>query len=72
ALGVQALGALCVTGSAFLASLAAFRVIDAVIGLRAADEEQDLGLDFTEHSASAYADFLTTEQTLEARPRQHV
>ncbi len=41
-----------------------FFLIDKLIGLRASEEEQDLGLDFTEHSGAAYPDFTTGEQEL--------
>lgn len=63
-LGVQALGVAAITGSAFVLSYAAFVLVDRTIGLRATDDEQDLGLDFSEHSATAYPDFLTGDQTL--------
>lgn len=63
ALGIQALGGTAIIGSSFIASFAVFKIIQATMGIRATDDEQDLGLDFTEHSATAYADFLTGEQT---------
>ncbi len=63
-LGVQALGALAITGFAFVAAWVSFKLIDQIIGLRASDEEQDLGLDFTEHSGAAYPDFMTGDQKL--------
>lgn len=58
-LGVQALGVASITGAAFFGAFIVFVFIDKVIGLRATDEEQDLGLDFTEHSGAAYPDFMT-------------
>jgi Amt family ammonium transporter len=63
-LGIQALGAFSIAVGAFVASYLVFQLINVTIGLRASDEEQDLGLDFTEHSATAYADFLTGEQSI--------
>ena len=39
-----------------------FAVVKLFIQLRASDEEQINGLDFTEHAANAYPDFQTTEQ----------
>jgi Amt family ammonium transporter len=36
--------------------------VDLAIGLRATENEQIDGLDFSEHSANAYPDFQTTEQ----------
>ncbi len=58
-LGVQALGIASITGFAFIGALVTFWLIDKVVGLRASDDEQDLGLDFTEHSGAAYPDFMT-------------
>ncbi len=63
-LGVQALGVFSITAFAFLAALVVFWLIDKAMGLRASDEEQDLGLDFTEHSGTAYPDFMTGDQRL--------
>ncbi len=62
ALAVQALGVASITGFSFIVALTSFKLIDMLVGLRASDDEQDLGLDFTEHSGSAYADFVTSEQ----------
>lgn len=39
-----------------------FRVIDVTIGLRATDEEQEMGLDFSEHATNAYPDFKTSDR----------
>jgi len=58
-LGVQALGAASIVGFTFIASLIGFWIIDKVVGLRAKESEQELGLDFTEHSGAAYPDFIT-------------
>jgi len=63
-LGIQALGAGAIAGAAFVGAFVVFFVIDKTIGLRAGDDEQDLGLDFTEHSGAAYPDFTTNEQEL--------
>jgi len=63
-LGVQALGVGSIAGAAFLGALVVFFLIDKTVGLRASDDEQDLGLDFTEHSGAAYPDFTTGEQEL--------
>ena len=60
--GVQALGTLAISGTAFGICLAIFKAVDVSIGLRATKEEQLDGLDFSEHSANAYPDFSTTEQ----------
>lgn len=63
-LGIQALGAISITGASFLGALGVFFLIDRFVGLRASDDEQDLGLDFTEHSGAAYPDFTTGDQEL--------
>lgn len=61
-LGIQALGTVAISGTAFGICLAIFKVVDLAVGLRATKEEQLDGLDFSEHSANAYPDFSTTEQ----------
>jgi len=38
-------------------SFVVFKIINATVGLRAPEEAQDQGLDFAEHSATAYPDF---------------
>mgnify|MGYP001409758358 CR=1 FL=1 len=63
-LGIQAMGAVCITGVAFAGAFVIFFVINKTVGLRAGEDEQDLGLDFTEHSGAAYPDFTTSEQEL--------
>jgi ammonium transporter, Amt family len=63
-LAVQALGVGSIAGAAFVAAFVIFFLIDRIIGLRASEDEQDLGLDFTEHSGAAYPDFTTGEQEL--------
>jgi Amt family ammonium transporter len=54
-------GTLGICIGAFFVALILFKVIDTFVGLRVSDEEQEDGLDFTEHSVNAYADFQTTE-----------
>jgi len=61
-LGTQLLGTVSICGSAFLIALIVFKLIDMTVGLRASDEDQEDGLDFSEHSANAYPDFKTTER----------
>ncbi len=63
-LGVQALGVASITVFAFVVAWIAFQIIDKLIGLRASDDEQDLGLDFTEHSGAAYPDFTASDQKI--------
>jgi ammonium transporter, Amt family len=57
ALGIQALGAFSITGAAFFTALIGFKLIDLVVGLRATEEEELDGLDFSEHASTAYPDF---------------
>jgi Amt family ammonium transporter len=57
ALGVQALGTGVICGTAFTVALVCFKIIDKMIGLRASEHDQDLGLDFAEHAANAYPYF---------------
>lgn len=60
-LGVQALGTFSITGAAFVCAFLLFKIIDRFVGLRASDEEQNLGLDFSEHASSAYPYFATKD-----------
>jgi Amt family ammonium transporter len=53
------LGTFAVCGSAFVISLLCFLAIKFTIGLRATEEEEEDGLDFSEHSSNAYPDFTT-------------
>ncbi|MCX6857622.1 MAG: ammonium transporter [Verrucomicrobia bacterium] len=62
-LGVQALGTFSVTLTSFVICFGIFKLVDLTVGLRATDEEQVDGLDFSEHAANAYPDFQTTEQS---------
>jgi len=59
--GAQALGAIVVPVAAFTGAFILFKIVGAVVGLRATDDAQEMGLDFAEHSATAYPDFATTE-----------
>ena len=61
-IGVQALGAFLVPLMAFGIIWVVFSIIDKTIGLRASDEAQDVGLDFSEHSSTAYPDFAINEE----------
>ncbi|MEQ1840045.1 MAG: ammonium transporter [Verrucomicrobiales bacterium] len=60
-LGTQLFGTLAICIGAFFVALILFKAIDTFIGLRVSDQEQEDGLDFTEHSVNAYADFQTTD-----------
>ena len=46
----------------FGTSFIVFKLIDLTIGMRASDEQQEIGLDVTEHSASGYPDFTNVTQ----------
>lgn len=61
-LGVQALGTFAVSVYAFVVCSAIFALIKLMVPTRATEEEQINGLDFSEHAATAYPDFQTTEQ----------
>lgn len=56
-LGIQLLGSLATVSAAFTLCFITFKIIDLTIGLRATDEEQIAGLDFSEHATNAYPDF---------------
>ena len=47
---------------AFVAGLILFYLIKITIGLRVTEEEEAIGLDLTEHSAEAYADFRIAQR----------
>lgn len=61
-IGVQALGAVVVPLAAFSIIWVLFQIINKTVGLRASDEAQEQGLDFAEHSATAYPDFVVNEE----------
>lgn len=50
----QLIGAVALAAWALIMGFAMFTVIKTAIGLRASDEEQELGLDITEHGMGAY------------------
>lgn len=54
---VQAIGVFSIVIWAFLSTFIIARIIKAVIGLRVSEEHEVLGLDYSEHGASAYPDF---------------
>ena len=61
-LPIQALGAFVVPVAAFAIIWVVFTIIDKTIGLRASDDAQDAGLDFAEHSSTAYPDFAINDE----------
>jgi len=56
-LEVQALGVISIVAWAFCSAFIIIKIIDIVFKLRVTEEEEFQGLDYTEHGASAYADF---------------
>ena len=61
-LGAHFVGVLAAFIFVFGTSFIVFKLIDLTIGMRASDEEQEIGLDVTEHSASGYPDFTNVTQ----------
>ncbi|HAF58178.1 MAG TPA: ammonium transporter, partial [Opitutae bacterium] len=51
---VQLQGALLVSAFAFIFAYVVFSVLKAVMGVRVSEEEEDRGLDITEHGQEAY------------------
>ncbi len=64
-IGIQALGAAVVAVAAFVSSYIVFMIIHKTLGLRVDDAGQATGLDFAEHSATAYPDFMINENALD-------
>ncbi len=57
----QLIGTSVIIGSAFSLCYLTFFLVDKTIGLRATDEEQEVGLDFSEHASNAYPDFASPD-----------
>ncbi|MDW3629863.1 MAG: ammonium transporter [Nitrososphaeraceae archaeon] len=55
-LGIQAFGVAVAAVFAFSVSVAIFKIIDKTIGLKASDEEEEAGLDITQHAEKAFND----------------
>ncbi len=55
-LGIQAFGIAVAAAFAFVLSLAIFKIIDKTIGLKVSDEEEEAGLDITQHAEKAFND----------------
>jgi Amt family ammonium transporter len=53
-LGVQAIGVLATVVYSVVVSLVLLKVIDAVMGLRVNEENEELGLDLSQHGEAAY------------------
>ena len=57
AFGTQFLGALIIFAWVFVTSFIVLKILDSVVGIRASEEEEDLGLDKAEIGVEAYPDF---------------
>ena len=55
-LGIQAFGVGVAAVFAFAVSIAIFKIIDKTIGLKISDEEEEAGLDITQHAEKAFND----------------
>ena len=58
--GTQLTGTLCYAAFAFIASLILASLVKATLGFRVSEQEEDEGLDVSEHGQPAYADFQHT------------
>ena len=56
-LGAQIVGVAAAFVFVFTSSFIVFKLIDSVIGMRVSSEEEETGLDVSEHSASGYPEF---------------
>jgi Amt family ammonium transporter len=61
-LGTQIYGSLIIAGWAFFFSLIVFGAIKAFIGVRVTEEEEETGLDITEHGQEAYPEFSASRE----------
>jgi Amt family ammonium transporter len=55
---MQVVGVVVIGTWTVLATAVAFAVADALFGLRVSDEEEELGLDESEHGVSVYPEFV--------------
>jgi ammonium transporter, Amt family len=55
-LAIQALGVAVAAVLAFVGTIAIMKIIDATLGLKVKDEEEEIGLDITQHAERAYVD----------------
>jgi len=59
--GTQLIGIAAVFVWSFATALILFSVIKATVGLRVSEEEEEIGLDITEHGITAYPDFQSPQ-----------
>jgi len=57
AFGTQFLGALIIFAWVFVTSFIVLKILDSVVGIRASDEDEEIGLDKAEIGVEAYPDF---------------
>ena len=57
AFGTQFIGALVIFTWVFVTSFIVLKLIDSIVGIRASDEDEDMGLDIAEIGVEAYPDF---------------
>ena len=57
AFGTQFLGALIIFAWVFVTSFIVLKILDSIVGIRASDEDQEIGLDKAEIGVEAYPDF---------------
>jgi Amt family ammonium transporter len=55
-LAIQATGIAVAAVLGFVGTLVIMKIIDATIGLKVEEEEEDIGLDVTQHAERAYVD----------------
>jgi Amt family ammonium transporter len=55
-LGIQAIGVAVSAVLGFFGTLVIMKIINATIGLKVREEEEDIGLDITQHAERAYVD----------------
>ena len=57
AFGTQAIGAIVIFGWVFITSYVVLKTLDSLVGIRASEEDEELGLDKAEIGVEAYPDF---------------
>jgi Amt family ammonium transporter len=55
-LGIQAIGVAATATFAFVGTIVIMKIIDVTIGLKVKEEEEDIGLDITQHAERAYVE----------------
>ena len=57
AFGTQAIGAIVIFAWVFITSYLVLKTLDSLVGIRASEEDEELGLDKAEIGVEAYPDF---------------